>query len=203
MCDIKSLSSSVTIEPIIQNSFSGTDIQNLLSPLIPYVQLYMKSRSEFSDAYQWTKSIDMPSKLMNIRFIIVDYLQLIYRFKIDSFICISREEKAYYDKDQMIFYIHHEWIEQSKYYRDIFHAFASLFLPYHNDELIRSLGNFMNLLYNEEENNLEKFAKYQNFDLELKDLDDTQWQMPSTSKHIKPIEANIGNMKFSINNYSS
>ncbi|CAF4691683.1 unnamed protein product, partial [Rotaria sp. Silwood2] len=161
MCDIKSLSSSITIEHIIENSSDGIFIQNLLSPLIPYIQLFMKSRTEFFDAYQWTKSINMSSLLMNIQFNIVDYLQLIYRFKSDSSICIIREEKSYYDKNHMIFYIHYEWTKQLKYYRDIFHSFARIFIPYHNDDLIRSLGNFMNLLYKEEENNLEMFAKYQ------------------------------------------
>ncbi|MCC7159824.1 MAG: hypothetical protein IT281_09820 [Ignavibacteria bacterium] len=152
----------------------------------------MKSRPEFSDAYQWTKSIDMSSQLINIQFNIVDHLQLIYRFNSDSSICMIREEKVYYDKNQMIFYIDHEWTEQSKYYRDIFHAFARIFLPYHNDELVRSLGNFMNLLHNEEENNLETFAKYQNFDLEFNDSDDIPWQIPSDSKQIKHIEPKIG-----------
>ncbi|CAF0749457.1 unnamed protein product [Rotaria sordida] len=186
MCDIKSLSSSITIEHIIENPSNGIFIQNLLSPLIPYIQLFMKSRSEFFDAYQWTKSINMSSLLMNIQFKIVDYLQLIYRFKFDSSICIIQEEKSYYDKNHKIFYIHHEWTQQLKYYRNIFHSFARIFLPYHNDDLIRSLGNFMNLLYNEEENNLETFAKYQNFDLNFKDSDDIPWQILSISKHIEP-----------------
>lgn len=197
MCDIKSLSSSITIEHIIQNPTHGTFIQNLLCPLVPYIQLFMKSRSEFFDAYQWTKSVNMSTLLMNMQFITVDHLQLIYRYKSDSSICIIREEKTYYDKTQMMFYIHHEWIEHSKYYRDIFHSFAQIFIPYHNDELIRSLGNFMNLLYNEEENNLEIFAKYQHFDLELKDSDDIPWQIASTSKEIKPVESKIGMNKIS------
>ncbi|CAF4743875.1 unnamed protein product, partial [Rotaria sp. Silwood2] len=195
MCDIKSLSSSITIEHIIENPSDGIFIQNLLSPLIPYIQLFMKSRTEFFDAYQWTKSINMSSLLMNIQFNIVDYLQLIYRFKSDSSICIIREEKSYYDKNHMIFYIHYEWTKQLKYYRDIFHSFARIFIPYHNDDLIRSLGNFMNLLYNEEENNLDIFAKYQNFDLDFKDSDDIPWHMPSTSKQIKHIEPKIDENK--------
>ncbi|CAM4781327.1 unnamed protein product [Rotaria magnacalcarata] len=195
MCDIKSLSSSITIEHIIQNPSTGVFIQNLLSPLIPYIQLFMKSRPEFSDAYQWTKLIDMSSQLINIQFNIVDHLQLVYRFNSDSSICMIREEKVYYDKNQMTFYIDHEWTEKSKYYRDIFHAFARIFLPYHNDELVRSLGNFMNLLYNEEENNLETFAKYQNFDLELNDSDDIPWRIPSNSKQIQHSEPKIDEQK--------
>ncbi|CAF3427065.1 unnamed protein product [Rotaria sp. Silwood1] len=195
MCDIKTLSSSITIEHIIKNPSNGIFIQNLLSSLIPYVQLFMKSRTEFFDAYQWTKSINMSSLLMNIQFIIVDYLQLIYRFKSDSSICIIQEEKFYYDKNSIIFYIHHEWTKQSKYYRNIFHSFARIFIPYHNDDLICSLGNFMNLLYNEEENNLEIFAKYQHFNLDFKDLNDIPWHIPSTSKQIKSIEPNIDENK--------
>ncbi|CAF4422946.1 unnamed protein product, partial [Adineta steineri] len=98
LCDIKSLSSSITIEHIIENSSDGTAVKNLLSPLIPYIQLYMKSRSEFSQAYQWTKSINMSSTLLNIQFNIVDYLQLIYRMKSNSSICIIQEEKSYYNE---------------------------------------------------------------------------------------------------------
>jgi hypothetical protein len=170
----------------------GIFIENLLSPLVPYLQLFMKSRPEFVDAYQWTKTVNMSSILCNIQFNIVDYLQLIYRFKSDSSICIIQEEKSYYDKDQMIFYIHRQWIEQSKYYRDIFHSFARMFIPNHNKELTRSLANFMSLLYNEEDNNLEIFAKYQHFDLEFNDSDDIPWQISSTSKHIKRFESKIG-----------
>ena len=192
MCDIESLSSSITIEHIIENPSNGISIQNLLSPLIPYIQLFMKSRPEFSHAYQWTQSINMPSTLLSIQFNIVDYLQLIYRVKSNPSICIIQEEKSYYDKNQMTFYIHREWIEHSKYYRDIFHSFARIFIPHHNNELTRSLANFMNLLYNEEENNLEIFAKYQQFDLELKDSDDIPWQIPSTSTQIKCYEPKIG-----------
>jgi hypothetical protein len=193
MCEIKSLSSSITIEHIIENPSDGFFIENLLSPLIPYIQLFMKSRPEFSDAYQWTKSINMSSILGNIQFNIVDYLQLIYRFKSDSSICIIQEEKSSYDKNQMIFYVHRQWVEQSKHYRDIFHSFARLFIPNYNKELTRSLANFMNLLFNEEENNLEIFAKYQQFDLEFKDLDDIPWQLSSaTSKPIKSFEPMIG-----------
>ncbi|CAF1202196.1 unnamed protein product [Adineta steineri] len=190
-CDIKSLSSSITIEHIIENSSDGTAVKNLLSPLIPYIQLYMKSRSEFSQAYQWTKSINLSSVLLNIQFNIVDYLQLIYRMKSNSSICIIQEEKSYYNENQMIFYVYREWIEYSKYYRDIFHSFARIFIPNHNNELTRSLGNFMNLLYNEEENNLEIFAKYQQFDLEFKDSDDIPWQISSTSTQIKCYEPKI------------
>ena len=47
-------------------------------------------------------------------------------------------------------------------------SFARIFLPNPNKELTRSLANFMSLLYNEDENNLEIFAKYQHFDLEFK-----------------------------------
>src|SRR5256885_1956538 len=79
-----------------------------------------------------------------------------------------------------IFYIHRNWIEQSKYYRNIFHSFAKIFIPNHNNELICLLGNFMNLLYNEEDNDLEIFAKYQHFDLEFKDSNDIPWQISST-----------------------
>jgi hypothetical protein len=192
MCDIASLSSSITIEHIIENPSNGIAIQNLLSPLIPYIQLFMKSRPEFSHAYQWTKSINMSTILLNIQFNIVDYLQLIYRVKSDPLICIIQEEKSYYDKNQMSFYIHREWIEYSKSYRDIFHSFARIFIPHHNNELTRSLANFMNLLYNEEENNLEIFAKYQHFDLEFKDSDDIPWQIPSTSTQIKCYKPKIG-----------
>ncbi|CAF1197482.1 unnamed protein product [Adineta steineri] len=195
LCDIKSLSSSITIEHIIENSSDGITVKNLLSPLIPYIQLYMKSRSEFSQAYQWTKSINMSSVLLNIQFNIVDYLQLIYRMKSNSSICIIQEEKSYYNENQMIFYVHREWIEYSKYYRDIFHSFARIFIPNHNNELTRSLGNFMNLLYNEEENNLEIFAKYQQFDLEFKDSDDIPWEIPSTSTQIKCYEPKIDENK--------
>ena len=63
----------------------------------------MKSRPEFSDAYQWTKSINMPSILLHIQFNIVEYLQLIYRFKSDPSVCIIQEEKSYYDQNQRIF----------------------------------------------------------------------------------------------------
>ncbi|CAF3301762.1 unnamed protein product, partial [Rotaria sp. Silwood2] len=52
-----------------------------------------------------------------------------------------------------------------------------------------------NLLYNEEENNLEIFVKYQKFDLEFKDSDDILWQMLSTSKQIKHIQPNIDENK--------
>jgi len=192
LCDIKSLSSSITIEHIIENPSNGIAIQNLLSPLIPYIQLFMKSRSEFVDAYQWTKTINMSSILLNIQFQIVDYLQLIYRLKSDLSICIIQEEKSYYDKNQMIFYIHREWIEQSKHYRDIFHSFARIFIPNYNHQLIRLLANFINLLYNEEENNLEIFAKYQHFDLEFKDLNDSPWQISSTLKPIQYFQPKIG-----------
>jgi hypothetical protein len=50
----------------------------------------------------------------------------------------------------------------------------------------------MTLLYNEEENNLEIFAKYQQFDLELKDRDDIPWQITSTLKPRKSYEPKIG-----------
>ncbi|CAF5031143.1 unnamed protein product, partial [Rotaria sp. Silwood1] len=180
---------------LLKNPTNKIFIHNLLSSLIPYIQLFMKFRTEFFNAYQWTKSINMSSLLMNIQFIIVDYLQLIYRFKSDSSICIIQEEKFYYDKNSIIFYIHHEWTKQSKYYRNIFHSFARIFIPYHNDDLICSLGNFMNLLYNEEENNLEIFAKYQHFNLDFKDLNDIPWHIPSTSKQIKSIEPNIDENK--------
>ena len=152
----------------------------------------MKSRSEFFDAYQWTKSINMSSILTNIRFAIVEYLQLIYRLKTNSSISITKDGKFYYDENQMIFYIHHEWIEQPKHYRDIFHSFARIFIPYYNKELIRLLGNFMSLLHNEEEDNLEIFAKHQQFDLELKDSSDIPWQISAASSKIKPIEPKIG-----------
>jgi hypothetical protein len=155
----------------------------------------MKSRSEFVDAYQWTKTINMSSILLNIQFQIVDYLQLIYRLKSDLSICIIQEEKSYYDKNQMIFYIHQEWIEQSKHYRDIFHSFARIFIPNYNHQLIRLLANFINLLYNEEENNLEIFAKYQQFDLEFKDLNDSPWQISSTLKPIQYVQPKIGKKK--------
>jgi hypothetical protein len=192
ICDIKSLSSSITIEHIIENPSNGISIQNLLSPLIPYIQLYMKSRPEFFHAYQWTKSINMSSILLNLQFNIVDYLQLIYRYKSDLSICIIEEDKCYYDKNQMIFYIHRDWIEQSKYYRNIFHSFARIFIPDYNNELILLLANFINLLYNEEENNLEIFAKYQHFDLEFKDLDDIPWQISSTINPMKYFQPKIG-----------
>jgi hypothetical protein len=152
----------------------------------------MQSRPEFSDTYQWTKSINLSFILLHLQFTIVDHLQLIYRFQSDPSICINQNEKSYYDQHQMIFYIHRDWIEQSKYYRDIFHSFARIFIPDHNHELIRLLGNFMTLLYNEEENNLEIFAKYQQFDLELKDTDDIPWQISSTLKPRKSYEPKIG-----------
>ena len=87
----------------------------------------MKSRPEFSDAYQWTKSIKIcPQFFSNIQFYIVDYLQLIYRLKSDSSICIIQEEKCYYDRNQMnILYPSTMDVEQSKYYRDIFHVICS------------------------------------------------------------------------------
>jgi hypothetical protein len=152
----------------------------------------MKSRREFFDAYQWTKSIDMSSILHNLQFIIVDYLQLIYRLKSDSSLYIIENEKSYYDKNQIIFYLHREWLEQSKHKQDIFHSFARIFIPDYNNELICLLANFMSLLYNEDENNLEIFAKYQNFDLEFKDLDDIPWKISSTFKPIKDFQPKIG-----------
>ena len=192
LCDIQSLSSSITIEHIIANPSDGRSIQNLLSPLIPYIQLFMKSRSEFAEAYQWTKSIDLPSKLLHLQFHIIDDLQLIYRLKSDPSICLIDKQMSYYDPNEMNFYVHREWIEQSKYYRDIFHSFARLFIPNQNKELIRLLGNFLSLLYNEEETNLESFAKYQHFDLELKDAEEIPWQMSCTSKSIQRVEPKIG-----------
>lgn len=197
LCDIKSLSSSITIEPIIENLSDGTSIQNLLSPLIPYIQLFMKSRSEFFETYQWTKSIHMSSLLLNLQFNIIDHLQLIYRYQPDSSVYIIEEEKFYYDKNENIIYIDREWIEQSKYYHDIFHLFARIFIPNdNNNELIRLLTNFMSLLYNEDENNLERFARYQQFDLEFNDLDDIPWRIGSTTmKTIKHIEQKIGKEK--------
>ncbi|UJR23006.1 hypothetical protein I4U23_026032 [Adineta vaga] len=195
LCDIKSLSSSITIEHTIQNPSNGIFIQNLLSPLIRYVQLFMKSRPEFLDAYQWTKSIQLSIILQNLQFIIVDYLQLIYRMKSDPTICIVQEEKSYFNKTQMIFYIHQEWTEHSKYYPDIFHSFARIFIPDYNNELIRSLGNFMCLLHNEDENNLEIFAKYQHFDLHLHDTDDIPWHISSISTEIKSYEPKIDENK--------
>ncbi|CAF3961600.1 unnamed protein product, partial [Rotaria sp. Silwood1] len=66
---------------LLKNPTNKIFIHNLLSSLIPYIQLFMKFRTEFFNAYQWTKSINISSLLMSIQFIIVDYLQLIYRFK--------------------------------------------------------------------------------------------------------------------------
>ena len=42
-------------------------------------------------------------------------------------------------------------------------------MPYNNNELILSLANFMTLLHNEDDNNLAKFAKHQQSNLELND----------------------------------
>jgi hypothetical protein len=196
LCDIKSLSSSITIEHIIENPSDDLFLRNLLSPLIPYIQLFMKSRPEFFDVYQRAKSIDLASILLQLQFLIIDDLQLIYRFKSDPSICIIQNEKSFYDEQQRIFYIHREWIEQSKYYRDIFHAFARIFISDYNNELIRLLGNFLSLLYNEEENDLVNFARYQQFDLQLNGPEDIPWQISSTSKPIQRSEPKIGKINF-------
>ncbi|CAF1164398.1 unnamed protein product [Adineta ricciae] len=189
MCDIKSLSSAIIIECTIENQSSGVFVQNLLAPMIRYIQLYMKSRPEFAEAYQWTKSIQLSSVLENLRFGIIDNLQLTYRMKSDPSVCIVQQQKSYFDKSELIFYVHRQWTEHSKSYRDIFHSFAQIFLPSHNRELIRALGNFMCLLYNEDEDNLEMFAKYQHFDLYSDDIEDMPWQISSTpSTQIKSIE---------------
>ncbi|CAF3261312.1 unnamed protein product, partial [Rotaria sp. Silwood2] len=87
---------------------------------------------------------------------------------------------------------HYEWSIQSKYYRDVFHSFARRLILYHNNDLIRSLSNFRKLLYNKEENILEIFVKYRNFDLDLKDSNNIPWYMPSKLKQIKHIEPNTG-----------
>ena len=51
----------------------------------------------------------------------------------------------------------------------------------------------MTLLFNEEENNLEVFAKYQHFDLEFnEEEDDIPWKIPTLSKQIKRSEPKIG-----------
>lgn len=192
-CGIHSLSSSITIEHIVDNPTSdGQSIQNLLSPLIPYIQLFMKSRPEFTDAYQRAKSIDLPSILLQLQFQLIDDLQLIYRLKFDSSISVMKREKSYYDSKGNIFYFPREWIEQSKHHQDIFHSFARLFIPNHNHQLIRLLGNFLTLLYHEEENNLDNFARYQQFDLELKDMEEIPWLISSTAKPISRPEPKIG-----------
>ncbi|CAF4127665.1 unnamed protein product [Rotaria sp. Silwood2] len=93
MCDIKYLSSSIAPKHIIKNLTNEIRIQNLLSSLIPYIQLLIKSLTE-------------------------------------------------------------------------------------------------KLLYDKEENILEIFVKYRNFDLDLKDSNNIPWYMPSKLKQIKHIEPN-------------
>ena len=198
-CGIHSLSSSMTIEHLVDNPSSDNQfIQNLLSPLIPYVQLFMKSRPEFVDAYQWTKSLDLPSLLLQLQFQLIDDLQLIYRLQSDPSISVMKREKSYYDSQEKIFYFPRQWIEQSKHYQDIFHSFARLFIPNHNSQLIRLLGNFLSLLYYEDENNLENFARHQQFDLEFKDSEEIPWKISSTSKPIVRPEPKIGKGQLSL-----
>lgn len=179
LCGIRSLSSAISTEHLVDSPVDDESIRHLFSLLIPYVQLFMKSRAELSDAYQWARSIVMHSVLKRMQFQTVDRLQVIYRCREDLSIVVTHDEKTSYDADQGIFYIHRSWSEQSKHYRDIFHAFARLFLPNPQQQLIRLLGNFLHLLHNEEETNLESFAKYQQFDLELNDADDVPWEIPS------------------------
>ena len=167
------------MEHLVDSAVDDESIRHLFSLLIPYVQLFMKSRAELSEAYQWTRSTVMHSVLKRMQFQTVDRLQVIYRCRDDLSIHVTHDEKTSYDADRGIFYIHRSWSEQSKHYRDIFHAFARLFLPNPQQQLIRLLGNFLHLLHNEEETNLESFAKYQQFDLELNDADDVPWTIPS------------------------
>ena len=167
------------MEHLADNAVNNDSIRHLFSLLVPYVQLFMKSRSELVEAYQWTVSIAMHSVLKRMQFQTVDRLQVIYCYRDDRSICVTHDEKTSYDADRGIFYIHRSWSEQSKHYRDIFHAFARVFLPNPQQHLVRLLGNFLHLLHNEEEANLESFAKYQQFDLELNDVEETPWEIPS------------------------
>jgi hypothetical protein len=193
ICNIKSLSSAIAIEHIVEHLSDGISIQNLLAPLVPYLQLFMASRPEFADAYQWTKSIDMRSVLANLRIYIVDHLQLVYRLKHDPSISVVAEERCYYDVNHRTLYVHQEWADQSKHRRDIFHHFARIFIPnVSSSDLDRSLGNFISLLHDEDNNNLETFAKYQHFDLQLREDDELPWQMPSTMAMIERAEPKIG-----------
>jgi hypothetical protein len=151
----------------------------------------MKSRTEFLDAYQWTNSIAMHELLRTMQFQTVDHLQVIYRYRHDPSICVVNEEKSFYDRNRSIFYIHRSWTEQRKYYSDIFHSFARLFVPNHQTTCLRLLGNFLNLLYNEEETNMTSFAKYQQFDLEFNDIDDVRWHLPVMATHSAPVATSV------------
>ncbi|CAF2455196.1 unnamed protein product [Rotaria sp. Silwood2] len=154
MCHIKSPSSSITIEHIIENPSNGIFYSKFtFSTYSLHTIIHKISSRILRYAYQWTKSINISSLFANLQFKIKKNLNIIEIYFID-----------------LLEYL----------------------IPYHNDELIRLLDN---LLYNEEENNLEIFVKYQKFDLEFKDSDDILWQMLSTSKQIKHIQPNIDENK--------
>ncbi|CAF4749394.1 unnamed protein product [Rotaria sp. Silwood2] len=103
MCHIKSPSSSITIEHIIENPSNGIFYSKFtFSTYSLHTIIHKISSRILRYAYQWTKSINISSLFANLQFKIVDYLQFIYRLKSDSSICTIQEEK-------------------SKYYRDIFH----------------------------------------------------------------------------------
>ena len=193
LCELQSLSSSVSIEHIAENSSDGSSIQNLLAPLIPYVQLFMQSRSELAQAYQWTKSIRMHWILANVQCHVVDHLQLLYRYKRDPSIFRVQDQKCAFDQDRAIFYVHRQWAEQVKHHRDIFDGFARVFIPTHDEESVRLLSNFLSLLHNEQRDDLESFANYQQFSLTLNDANEIPWQFSSTQGPVDSHQPNIGN----------
>ena len=177
---IPRFSSMISIEHHINNSTINDSIRHLLSPLIPSVQLFLQSREEFSSIYQWTKSICLHSILPKIQFYGGDHLRVIYRYRTDPLICVTREENCSYDEDQHIFYIEQSWFNENKFHREIFKNIARVFIPIDQQEqFIPLIANFLSLLYNEDQNNLQTFAKYHQFDLQLKDPNDIPWELPS------------------------
>ncbi|CAF0729244.1 unnamed protein product, partial [Didymodactylos carnosus] len=180
LCNIKKLSDVLVIEHITENLCEAPQIQNFLSPLVPYIQMYMSSRPEFHTAYEWTKTINLQEKLLNIKMYLVGRLDILYRFKHNSLITVLSSEKCcsiLTDENILEFYVQRDYNERL---REICQYFSRIFvnqitnIPKMNNmntNLARNLANFM-ILLNEElkENmfNLESFAKYQHFELHLK-----------------------------------
>lgn len=189
LCQIRSLSSIVHIEHLVQNPTSGSTIESLLSPLLPFVEMYMKSRAEFSTIYAWTQSINFVSILEHLQIVIVDDLQLIYRLENNSSICFIENEKSFYNSTENRFYFHRHCLEQ-----DIYHSFARIFFPKtsSHSKLTHQLGNFLHLLSNHDQTNLDEFARYQEFQLNFNDL---HWKLSSNQSSMPDIQSKINENK--------
>ncbi|KAI0989526.1 hypothetical protein GJ496_006624 [Pomphorhynchus laevis] len=180
LCELPTLSSSLIKEVNVESAKANGNLQNFLAQFVPCLQRFMLQHC--SAQYKLLNENLYPTiseKLKKMHFFTVSKLEVIYRLKQNPTISVVIPEQCVYqDNDEGSYNLYVDRCSVDDH-RTIIRSFATIF-SCGDVDINRNLCNFL-ILLREEFNNLENFAKYQDFSLSLPNQHQYNWSIPNAN----------------------